>query len=84
MIFLDTCILIDHSKREANIELRNKDYCISTIVQLEFKAGALNKRELKKINRKIYDLENSNPQYFTHINKKKKRFYFRSPYYRYN
>jgi len=30
--------------------------------------------ELKKINRKIYDLENSNPQYFTHINKKKKRF----------
>jgi len=48
MIFLDTCILIDHSKREANIELRNKDYCISTIVQLEFKAGALNKRELKK------------------------------------
>jgi predicted nucleic acid-binding protein len=50
MIFLDTCILIDYSKDKINIDL-SKNYCISSIVKLEFKAGALNKRELKKINR---------------------------------
>jgi predicted nucleic acid-binding protein len=50
MIFLDTCILIDYSKNKIKIDL-SKDYCISSIVKLEFKAGALNKRELKKINR---------------------------------
>ncbi|DAB29818.1 MAG TPA: VapC toxin family PIN domain ribonuclease [Sulfurimonas sp. UBA12504] len=50
MIFLDTCILIDFSKDKINIDL-SKDYCISSIVKLEFKVGALDKRELKKINR---------------------------------
>ena len=50
MIFLDTCILIDCSKDKINLDL-TKNYCISSIVKLEFKAGALNKRELKKINR---------------------------------
>jgi len=48
--FLDTCILIDYSKDKIFLDLA-KDYCISSIVKLEFKAGALNKRELKKINR---------------------------------
>jgi predicted nucleic acid-binding protein len=50
MIFLDTCLLIDYSKDKIDIDLSN-DYCISSIVRLEFKVGALNKRELKKINR---------------------------------
>ncbi len=50
MIFLDTCILIDCSKDKIVLDLK-QNYCISSIVRLEFKAGALNKRELKKINR---------------------------------
>lgn len=50
MIFLDTCLLIDYSKEKIDIDL-SKNYCISSIVRLEFKVGALNKRELKKINR---------------------------------
>lgn len=50
MIFLDTCLLIDYSKERINIDL-SKDYCINSIIRLEFKVGALNKRELKKINR---------------------------------
>lgn len=50
MIFLDTCILIDYSKDKLALDF-TKNYCISSIVKLEFKVGALNKRELKKINR---------------------------------
>ena len=50
MIFLDTCVLIDYSKEKIDINL-SENYCISSIVRLEFKAGVLNKRELKKINR---------------------------------
>lgn len=50
MIFLDTCLLIDYSKDKVAIDL-TQEYCISSIVRLEFKAGALDKRELKKINR---------------------------------
>lgn len=50
MIFLDTCVLIDYSKEKIDIDL-SKNYCISSIVRLEFKVGALNARELKKINR---------------------------------
>jgi predicted nucleic acid-binding protein len=51
MIFLDTCILIDYSKGKINIKDEDKEnYCFSSIVQLEFVAGALNKLELKKIN----------------------------------
>ena len=52
MIFLDTCILIDYSKDKITIKDEDKqNYCFSSIAQLEFTAGALNKRELKKINR---------------------------------
>ena len=63
MIFLDTCILIDYSKDEVMIDF-TKNYCISSIVRLEFKAGALNTRELKKINRiltqiKLVDIDQS-------------------------
>ena len=63
MIFLDTCILIDYSKSKLEIDF-SKDYCISSIVKLEFKIGALNKRELKKINRilsqvRLLDIEQS-------------------------
>ena len=50
MIFLDTCILIDYSKGSIDLDF-TKEYCISSIVKLEFKVGALNKRELKKINK---------------------------------
>jgi predicted nucleic acid-binding protein len=50
MIFLDTCILIDYSKNKIALDF-TEEYCISSIVKLEFKVGALNKRELKKINR---------------------------------
>jgi len=49
MIFLDTCILIDYSKNK--ISINNQDYCFNSIVQLEFTVGAINKRELKKINK---------------------------------
>jgi predicted nucleic acid-binding protein len=56
MIFLDTCLLIDYSKEKVDIDL-TKDYCTSSIVRLEFKAGALNKRELKKINRILSKLK---------------------------
>jgi len=63
MIFLDTCILIDYSKDKIVLDLK-QNYCISSIVRLEFKAGALNKRELKKINRilsqiKLVDMDQS-------------------------
>lgn len=50
MIFLDTCILIDYSKGKIDLQDKTK-CCISSIVQIEFKVGALNKREQKKINR---------------------------------
>jgi len=63
MIFLDTCILIDYSKDKIDFSL-NQVYCINSIVLLEFKVGALNKRELKKINRilaqlKLVDIDQS-------------------------
>ncbi|MFA5455720.1 MAG: type II toxin-antitoxin system VapC family toxin [Sulfurimonas sp.] len=56
MIFLDTCILIDFSKDKIVLDLK-QNYCISSIVRLEFKAGALNKRELKKINRILSEIK---------------------------
>lgn len=56
MIFLDTCILIDYSKDKINLDYEDS-YCVSSIVQLEFKAGALNKRELKKINKILSSLK---------------------------
>jgi len=50
MIFLDTCILIDHSKDKLILDLSG-GYCTSSIVKMEFKAGARDKRELQKLNR---------------------------------
>ena len=50
MIFVDTSILIDYSRSKLNIDF-SKEYCINSIVRLEFKVGALNKKEMKKINK---------------------------------
>ena len=51
MTFVDTCILIDYSKDNIEIdEQLFQYYSINSIVQLELLAGALNKRELKKLN----------------------------------
>jgi len=51
MIFVDTCILIDYSKDRIDIdETLFKNFYINSIVQLELLVGALNKRELKKLN----------------------------------
>ena len=54
MIVVDTCILIDYSKEKLHIDEREfNDLCINSIIQLEFLAGALNKRELKKLNKTL-------------------------------
>ena len=54
MILVDTCIFIDHSKDKLHIEENQfNNFCINSIVQLEFLAGALNKRELKKLNKTL-------------------------------
>ena len=54
MILVDTCIFIDHSKDKLHIEENEfNNFCINSIVQLEFLAGALNKRELKKLNKTL-------------------------------
>lgn len=48
MVFLDTCMLIDYSKDKIIIKDSDKqNYCFSSIVQLEFTTGALNKRRYK-------------------------------------
>ena len=57
MIFLDTCILIDYSKNNTILRSDEIEYCFSSIVQLEFLVGALNKRELQKINRIIFEFK---------------------------
>jgi len=57
MIFLDTCILIDYSKNNTILKTDKSKYCFSSIVQLEFLVGALNKRELQKINRIISEFK---------------------------
>jgi len=54
---MDTCILIDYSKNSANLILDKSKYCFSSIVQLEFLVGALNKIELQKINRIIAEFK---------------------------
>ncbi len=52
MIFVDTCILIDHSKDKITLSAEDKkDLCINTIVQLEFLLGALNKKELREFDK---------------------------------
>ncbi len=50
MIFVDSCILIDYSKGKIVIEDKS-NLCISSIVEMEFKVGALNKREKIKIDK---------------------------------
>ncbi len=57
MIFLDTCLLIDYSKEKINLKIKQNNYCISSIVQLEFKVGARDKRELKSINKIISEFK---------------------------
>ena len=50
MIFIDTCILIDYSREKIKIKEQSfQNFYTNSIVQLEFLAGALNKRELKKL-----------------------------------
>ena len=52
MIFVDTCILIDYSRDKIDIDKTQFDnFYINSIVQLEFLAGSLNKKELKKLNK---------------------------------
>jgi len=52
MIFVDTCILIDYSRDKIDIdETQFDNFYINSIVQLEFLAGSLNKKELKKLNK---------------------------------
>jgi predicted nucleic acid-binding protein len=52
MIVVDTSILIDHSKETVVIdESEFKNLYVNSIIQLEFLVGALNKRELKKLNK---------------------------------
>ena len=59
MIFVDTCILIDYSKGKLDIDF-SKNYFINSIVELEFKVGALNKRELLKINKILSQIKSVN------------------------
>jgi len=48
MILADTCILIDIAKGSINLN-NDQRYCINSIIEMEFIYGALNKNELKKI-----------------------------------
>ena len=59
MVFVDTSILIDYSKGALDInDIEENNYYINSIVQLEFLVGALNKRELRKLNKilKMFEL----------------------------
>ena len=63
MIFIDTCILIDHSKRKIDFtEDEKKNFCINSVVQLEFLTGAYNKKELREFNKilKNWNIANIN------------------------
>ena len=52
MIFVDTSILIDHSKDKIDITKEDKrGLCINSVVQLEFLVGAFNKNELREFNK---------------------------------
>jgi predicted nucleic acid-binding protein len=52
MVVVDTSILIDHSREKIVIdESEFKNFYINPIIQLEFLVGALNKKELKKLNK---------------------------------
>jgi len=52
MVIVDTCILIDYSRDKIQISEDEFTACyVNSIIQLEFLFGALNKRELKKLNK---------------------------------
>ncbi|CAA6819392.1 MAG: Death on curing protein, Doc toxin [uncultured Sulfurovum sp.] len=52
MVIIDTCILIDYSKDKIEISEDEFVNCyVNSIIQLELLFGALNKRELKKLNK---------------------------------
>ena len=52
MIFIDTSILIDYSNEKLIIEESTFTHCyVNSIIELEFLVGALNQRELKKLNK---------------------------------
>ena len=52
MIFVDTCILIDHSKGKISFtDEEKRGLCINSVVQLEFLVGAFNKQELREFNK---------------------------------
>jgi len=56
MIFVDTCILIDHSKNKIMLTKEDKkNLCINSIVELEFLVGAFNKQELREFNKILKD-----------------------------
>jgi len=58
MILIDTCILIDYTNDKLVIENATfSKFYINSIVQLELLAGALNKRELKKLNQTLAKCE---------------------------
>jgi len=52
MMIIDTSILIDYSKDELEIlDDEFRDCFVNSVIELEFLVGALNKRELKKLNK---------------------------------
>ena len=58
MLFVDTCILIDHSKGRISISDEDKkELCINSVVQLEFLVGAFNKKELREFNKILKNLK---------------------------
>jgi len=61
MVFVDTCILIDHAKGKISISDNDKkSLCISSIVQLEFLVGAFNKVELREFNKVLKNFKFAN------------------------
>jgi len=54
LYFIDTCILIDYLKGSIALDEQNKQqYCINSIVEMEVYVGALNKKELQVINKRL-------------------------------
>jgi tRNA(fMet)-specific endonuclease VapC len=52
MVFIDTCILIDISKKR--IQMNDKqNYCLNSVVEMEFLVGAFNKKELNLLNQQL-------------------------------
>jgi tRNA(fMet)-specific endonuclease VapC len=56
VVFLDTCIIIDYIKGIEEIKksvIKIKKPCINFIVEMELMQGAMNKRELAKIEKEL-------------------------------